>query len=345
MSTETEIQTEVDSLKTRFPDTKALYREVCALLFFRHGIIPTASKLYQFVRKGSMSAPADALNKFWEDLRSKARVEIDHPDLPPAIKDAAATAIAALWSQASAAAREELRVVRDDASAELVAAKADLQAAHGRQVTLQEEIELVRSQLAAANAAAELIRAELEAERRGHAATAARNQELQRQTSELHGTHEATRQAFTEELEKARTAVSGAADRAAAAERRALLEVDDQRQARKAAEQQLEQQRAIATQAAAKAQERALADAEEAGRLRGQLGTLEQANRNLSDAHAAIESQLNALRGELSEAQQDRIRYRTEAETAMAMLERLSPAAAPDTPPARAAKPRRPSKN
>ena len=45
MSTEIEIQSEVESLKARFPDTKALYREVCALLFFRHGITPTASKL------------------------------------------------------------------------------------------------------------------------------------------------------------------------------------------------------------------------------------------------------------------------------------------------------------
>ena len=26
-----------------------------------------------------MSAPADALTKFWEELRSKARVQIDHP--------------------------------------------------------------------------------------------------------------------------------------------------------------------------------------------------------------------------------------------------------------------------
>ena len=56
------------------------------MLFFRHGITPTASKLYQYVRKGSMSAPADALTKFLEELRSKARVQIDHPDLPEALK-------------------------------------------------------------------------------------------------------------------------------------------------------------------------------------------------------------------------------------------------------------------
>ena len=64
MSEESEIQAEVEALRERFSDTKALYREVCALLFFRYGITPTASKLYQRVRKGSMSAPAEALAKF-----------------------------------------------------------------------------------------------------------------------------------------------------------------------------------------------------------------------------------------------------------------------------------------
>jgi len=32
MSTETEILSEVEALKARFSDTRALYREVCALL-------------------------------------------------------------------------------------------------------------------------------------------------------------------------------------------------------------------------------------------------------------------------------------------------------------------------
>ena len=68
MSEESEIQAEVEALRERFSDTKALYREVCALLFFRYGITPTASKLYQHVRKGSMSAPAEALAKFWDCL-------------------------------------------------------------------------------------------------------------------------------------------------------------------------------------------------------------------------------------------------------------------------------------
>jgi hypothetical protein len=34
----------IERLKVAFPKTRELYREVCALLFFRHGITPTANR-------------------------------------------------------------------------------------------------------------------------------------------------------------------------------------------------------------------------------------------------------------------------------------------------------------
>lgn len=73
---EQQLQIEVEKLRGEFTETQDLYREVCVLLFFRYGITPTANKLYQYVRRGSMSAPADALNKFWSELREKSRVRI-----------------------------------------------------------------------------------------------------------------------------------------------------------------------------------------------------------------------------------------------------------------------------
>src|SRR3546814_3870986 len=78
--------------------------EVCALLFFRYGVTPTANKLFQLVRKGSMSAPTEALSKFWEDLREKSRTRIEHPDLPDALKSVAGELVASLWTNAQAAA-------------------------------------------------------------------------------------------------------------------------------------------------------------------------------------------------------------------------------------------------
>ncbi|WP_196303791.1 DNA-binding protein, partial [Ralstonia solanacearum] len=50
---------------------------------------PTANKLYSLVRKGSMSTPTDVLNRFWQDLRDKTRVKINHPELPDAMKQVA----------------------------------------------------------------------------------------------------------------------------------------------------------------------------------------------------------------------------------------------------------------
>ncbi|WP_159078821.1 DNA-binding protein [Orrella marina] len=82
-SVEESLAQDVDALRDQFTETQTLYREVCALLFFRYGMTPTANKLYQLVRKGSMSAPAQALAQFWTDLREKSRNRVEHPDLPP----------------------------------------------------------------------------------------------------------------------------------------------------------------------------------------------------------------------------------------------------------------------
>ena len=99
---EQQIQAEIERIRGQFPQTQDLYREVCVLLFFRFGITPTANKLYQFVRKGSMSAPAEALTKFWQDLREKSRVRIEHPDLPDDLRVAAGELTATLWGKAQA---------------------------------------------------------------------------------------------------------------------------------------------------------------------------------------------------------------------------------------------------
>jgi hypothetical protein len=61
-------------LRAQFPGTQDRYQEVCALLFFWHGITPTANRLYQPVKKGSMNAPAEALTRFRAMLRDPVRI-------------------------------------------------------------------------------------------------------------------------------------------------------------------------------------------------------------------------------------------------------------------------------
>lgn len=337
MSTETEIQSEVESLKARFSDTKALYREVCALLFFRHGITPTASKLYQYARRGSMSAPADALAKFWEELRAKARIEIDHPDLPEGLKMAAADAIAEIWRQASAAARAELAEVRIEARADVTRAETDLASYRRASEEAATQAEALRQEIRRLEELGRSTSTELEAERRAHAGIAARMQELQRHHDELIGRQDVMRAAFSADLAKAQVAVEVANTRADAAERRALLEIDEERQARAKAEKQLEALRGLAAKEGARHREVELEQADALGRLRAQFDAAQVSIRELSAARLQIAGQLEATSRELIEASQRAVANKAEADTMRSMLERMPPAssAEPTSPPAK----------
>lgn len=128
---------------------------VCALLFFRYGVTPTANKLYSLVRKGSMSTPADVLNRFWQDLRERTRVKIDHPDLPDVVKQVAAEAVLSIWHSASEASAAELSTLRAEArhqahEAEVARDQAVAEAEVARQAvgSTQAQLEAARTQLA-----------------------------------------------------------------------------------------------------------------------------------------------------------------------------------------------------
>ena len=325
MSTEIELQSDIEALKGRFTETKDLYREVCALLFFRYGITPTASKLYQFVRKGSMSAPAEALAKFWEDLRSKARVEIDHPDLPPELKTSAAEAIADLWRQATAAARHELAALRLEDQAAVERAQGEearaLQAASGAQTTA----DTLRQQLSATQELLQQRQTDLEAERRAHAGAVARLQELQRHLEEARNQQERVRADFSAELAKAREAVDIANGRSDAAERRALLEIDQERQARIKVDKQLETLRGQLAQTESRHRESMLAQADAVTRLQVRADAAEDSQRELTASNRSLVDDLQATRERLAVAQQEATQFKTEAQTLHALLERLSP--------------------
>lgn len=338
MSIETEIQTEVDALRGRFEDTKTLYREVCALLFFRYGITPTANKLYQFVRKGSMSAPADALTKFWDELRSKARIEIDHPDLPGEIKEAAASAIAAVWRQASAAAREELRGAREEAIGQVADAQAAADDARRRIDDLRQANESLTAQIDAGEIAVADVQAELEQEQRAHTATSARLHELQRAYDDLRGQQQHLQAGFSADLAKAQATVAAANERADASERRFLLEVDQERQARARAEKTLEATRVSTAQAEERARAEAQATLEASIRQASRVESLEASNRDLSAEVQRANDACDAVRVQLREAEAAGARSSAEAATLQAVLQRL-------TPPEGRAAPARPPKN
>ena len=341
MSIEIEIQTDVDALRGRFPDTKSLYREVCALLFFRYGITPTTNKLYQFVRKGSMSAPADALTQFWDELRSKARVEIDHPDLPPELKAIAAEAIASIWRQASAGARAELAELRIELRANVERAEAESNESHEAAEASRLKVINLEQELHDAEEASRSTTVELEAERRAHAASAARIQELQRLVDELRAEQTRQREGFSADLAKAREAVEAAAARAESAERRALLEIDQERQVRARAEKMLENVRTQAAQAEERLRSEAQVATEASARLAARADALEATSREMRARTEQAEGAESAVRAQLRTTEDELARAKTEADTLRGVLDRLSPPAAPAPPPSRSTKSRK----
>jgi len=230
MGTEAKIIAEIEALKGHDLDTQDLYREVCTILFFRYGITPTANKLYQFVRKGSMSAPAEALARFWSDLREKSRVRIEHPDLPEGLKTAAGELVASLWSQAQTSAQDDFISFRQEAQEKVTESLQAVATADQACVAAEAESNQTREALRAANERILDLERNLAGER-------ARTQSLEQQIESAR--HQQTtqevaladaRKDYSAELDKSRQELRRTEERLEANEKRALLEIDHERQ-------------------------------------------------------------------------------------------------------------------
>lgn len=265
-----------------------------------------------------MSAPADALNKFWEALRSKARVQIDHPDLPEELKIAAADAVQVLWGQATELARTELASLRVEAQAESAKALADLETAQEQASGLEARAHELQERLDDLAAQFQARSAELETERRAHAATMARTEALQRQVGELQAQQERIRADFSADLEKGRAAIEAANERAAGAERRALREIELERSARGAAEKQLEGARTELAETERQSQAKALEFVKANSRISAELEAAKTAIGNLTVASDAQGQQLQ-------NAQQQASQFKAEAETLRMLVEQFKP--------------------
>ncbi len=230
MSNEAKLLADIEAIKAGSLDTQSLYREVCTIMFFRYGITPTANKLYQYVHKGSMSAPAEALAKFWVDLREKSRVRIEHPDLPDPLKGAAGELLAELWNQARKFSDEALSGFREELMLKLAKAQHEREQAEQAQLAAEQASAWAQGQIR------QLEEGALELERKLAAADAkgeSLKQQLENAKQQRIGCEAAlveARRDYSNELEKSRQELRHAEDRLAASERRALLEIDRERQ-------------------------------------------------------------------------------------------------------------------
>ncbi|MFP3556718.1 DNA-binding protein [Paraburkholderia sp. SIMBA_049] len=291
---ETRLAAEIDRLKAAHPKTRELYREVCALLFFRYGITPTANRLYQLVRRGSMGTPTAVLGEFWMELREKSRVRIDHPDLPADLGAAAGELVATLWTRATAAAGVALDALRDEVEA---------QRAESQQLVIAARDELGRTETALEQRTAALLAAQVEirdldkAQAEGYAQRQALAAELARVQAALAARERElveAREGFSRDLAKQREAAERAEERLRASEKRALLEIDRERSTAAKLQKELDE-------AARRADRKEADHRRESETMQSQLG----------DAR----HQAGVLQGRLDAVQAENLRLQTEVMT------------------------------
>ena len=281
---EAQIHAEIEELRGQFPRTQELYREVCVLLFFRHGITPTANRLYQLVKKGSMSAPAEALTRFWATLREKSRVRIEHPDLPAELQSATGELAAALWTRAVDMAQEQLATAQLEAQRSVADARA-------RQAQAEAERDQLRQELTGSAAALDGAQTRVTELDQALAISVAAASALQDQLDlaqqgeqKLQRALETARHDFAAELDKLRVDGTLAQERLKAAETRALLEIDRERQAAARLQKELDT-------ANRKTEQGSVRHRDDVQKLQAQVG-------NLRQQVGVLEGKLDALRTE-----------------------------------------------
>jgi chromosome segregation ATPase len=302
LTAEAQLQADIEALRPAYPNTQDLYREVCALMFFRYGITPTANRLYQLVRKGSMSAPAEALNRFWRQLREKSRVVIGHPDLPEDLKNTAGELVASLWKSAQQAAAESLASLRDEAERDVDEARKGEQAARLERDTVAETLAAVRERLAQESASAGDLRRELAELGALYANQTAKLDEARKEINAQHAWLNSVQREHEVELNKVRDKARLDVDAAEAARRQAVAEVERERANAARLQQTLDSQRAAAGAATEQHRAELRETLSVVADLRQQVGALQGAAAAAIASRDDARQQLDALRGELSAA-------------------------------------------
>jgi chromosome segregation ATPase len=237
------LQADIDVLRARFPRTADLYREACSLMFFRYGLTPTTNALYQLVRKGSMSVPAEALRRFWSDLRERARVDLQHADLPDQVKQSAGQLVGEIWSLARQAADESMAAQRQSAAAERDAALAEKARLEEQAAELSAELDDARARIALGEATIARQREDLGAGAATQRETNSRLAETRAEIETLKNQIRTMTSAHAAEIDKVTGRVLQAEQRYTDLEKRTLVDLDREWTSASRLQKQLETER------------------------------------------------------------------------------------------------------
>jgi hypothetical protein len=318
-SQETEIAAEIERLRGDFPKTPDLYREVCVLLFFRYGITPTTNRLYQLVRKGSMSAPGEALNAFWKQLRDSSRISVVAPEVPGGLREAAGQLAVAFWKSAQQAAEDAFAVLRTEAKAQVDEARMALSTA--------DELDISRRHLL------EEKESELKAEKRGNLELISKVSEQKddierleselavssRETKAISARLEETYGVHAKEIQTAQTAAAQARESFLAAEKRFLLDLDRERTVTAKVQKRLESEQASRRLEEERLRAEASGVHSEVGALRQSIGLLEGQLKANQESQAKTTEALHVRNAEIANLTERSIRAELKLEQQVAV--------------------------
>lgn len=222
-----------------------------------------------------MSAPAEALTKFWDTLREKSRVRVVHPDLPEDLRTAAGEFTAVLWNKAQVEAQQGLAAFRTEAKSEVREANAAKVAAETERDKARADAAVAQASLGEAMLKVRGIEQQLAADGATKAALERQLDQTGQDIERLQAAVEEARREFAAELDKHRASAQLAEDRFRAGEERALREIDRERTQVSKLQRELDQVRTAATQASDRHQAESGTLHAEAGQLRQRIGVLE----------------------------------------------------------------------
>jgi chromosome segregation ATPase len=276
---------------------------------------PTIERVRGKIGRGSPNTVAPHLDSWFSHLGGR----IQDPgafSAPPALPDPIQQAAQHFWEVALSLGREacaaQVAQAQADADARIAAAETLQQQAERETERLQAQTQKLVSDLDTRSRA-------LDAERLTHAATRSRFDSVTEQLSQQAAQLESAQAALSQERESARRDIAVADERTLAAERRAGLEIDRERQARARADKRAEQLEAKLETLQSQHQTELLKTVEQSARMSAELQALRAQARDAAAEQAALQGQLKAA---LQDNQsQQTLRQQAEAQTAAAQRE------------------------
>lgn len=277
-----------------------------------------------------MSAPAEALAKFWSDLREKSRGRVEHPDLPEELKLAAGELVVQLWQKAQSAAEDSWAVLRAESAAQVALANEARVAAESTREAAVLDAETLKASLAQEDGRSRALEQRLAGEVAGRVALQEQLDAAHQAAARLNTALENVRGEFAAELAKLRDAMTLSEERSQAAQTRALLEIDRERGIAAKAQKELEQVRATSFDATERHRQETRGLQEEIGNLRQRLGNMEGELRSIVVIRDGLAADLvreravvQELSSQLNSASRETEVWRQKAISAAEDVERL----------------------